>query len=141
LIRDGNNNNDLRKSNLLPLPEIRNFMHSNNKKGRTGIVYSTNPDFRYASQDNAKHRESLAPDQQDLRIWIDRKQRAGKVVTRITGYIGPEREMEELCRKLKTSCGTGGTAKDGEILIQGDFREKIFNQLVNAGYRCKKAGG
>jgi translation initiation factor 1 len=137
----GSYNNDCRNSNLLPLPEIESSMQSNNKKGRTGIVYSTNPDFNYGSQGETDHRESLPPNQQDLRIWIDRKQRAGKVVTRITGFAGPEKEMQELCRKLKTSCGTGGSAKEGEILIQGDFREKILTQLVNAGYRCKKAGG
>jgi translation initiation factor 1 len=116
-------------------------MQSNNKKGRAGVVYSTNPDFQYSTQAETNPKESLEPSKQDLRIWIDRRQRAGKVVTRITGFIGPDKDMQELCRKLKTGCGTGGTAKDGEILIQGDFREKIFNQLVNSGYRCKKAGG
>jgi translation initiation factor 1 len=110
-----------------------------NKKKSGGIVYSTNPDFRIEPEE--KSGESLKPGQQDLRIWLERNHRGGKVVTLIKGYIGPESEMNELGKKLKNRCGTGGSVKDGEILLQGDHRDKVLQFLIAEGYRAKKAGG
>ena len=76
-----------------------------------------------------------------MKVWIDRKQRAGKQVTLVRGFVGTEDDLKELARMLKSKCGVGGTAKDGEILIQGDFRDRIVDVLVKAGYKAKKAGG
>ncbi len=110
------------------------------KKKPTGIVYSTNPDFNY-EYESSSEQETLPPSQQDLRVWIDRKQRAGKQVTLITGFIGTTADLEALGKLLKTKCGTGGAAKDGEIMIQGDVRDKVMDLLIKAGYKAKKAGG
>jgi translation initiation factor 1 len=104
------------------------------------IVYSTNPDF----MDNAQDKEEITtppPQQQDLRVLRDSKNRGGKTVTLVTGFIGNENDLKELGKLLKTKCGTGGSVKDGEIIIQGDFREKIFSFLNEAKYKVKKAGG
>lgn len=110
------------------------------KKKPTGIVYSTNPDFKFEFDEVEEH-ETLPPQQQDLRVWIDRKQRAGKQVTLVTGFVGSANDLEVLGKLLKTKCGTGGTVKDGEIIIQGDVREKIMDILAKSGYKAKKAGG
>lgn len=110
------------------------------KKKPTGIVYSTNPDFNY-EYESSSEQETLSPNQQDLRVWIDRKQRAGKQVTLITGFVGTTADLEALGKLLKTKCGTGGAAKDGEIMIQGDVRDKVMDLLIKAGYKAKKAGG
>ena len=109
-------------------------------KNHSGIVYSTNPDYEYEKQDETGS-ETLPPSKQDLRVFLDRKQRAGKTVTLIKGFIGSSDDLETLGKLLKSKCGTGGTAKEGEILIQGDFREKIMLILQQAGYKAKKAGG
>lgn len=111
-----------------------------NKKNRLGIVYSTSDDFDY-SYDEQVDEETLAPAQQDLRVMLDRKQRKGKTVTLVTGFIGADDDLKDLGKKLKSKCGVGGTAKDGEIMIQGDFKEKIFQLLKEDGYGVKKAGG
>ncbi len=110
------------------------------KKKPNGIVYSTNPDFKFEF-DEIEELETLPPQQQDLRVWIDRKQRAGKQVTLVTGFVGSTNDLEVLGKLLKTKCGTGGTVKDGEIIIQGDVREKIMDILAKSGYKAKKAGG
>ncbi len=107
------------------------------KKKATGIVYSTDPNFNYNFEGES---EMVAPQQQNLKIWLDRKG-GGKMVTAICDFKGKSDDLNDLAKQLKTMCGTGGTAKDGEILIQGDFREKIYNWLINKGYKVKKAGG
>lgn len=110
------------------------------KKKPSGIVYSTNPNFQYEFEGTSEE-NTLPPTQQDLRVWIDRKQRGGKQVTLITGFVGTTDDLEALGKLLKTICGTGGAAKDGEILIQGDVRDKVMDILIKSGYKAKKAGG
>lgn len=112
---------------------------ANDWKERLGMVFSTNPDFAY-KQEEQGITPAPAPSQQDLRVWLDRKQRAGKVVTLVKGFVGTEEELVALSRVLKTKCGGGGTAKQGEIIIQGDHRDRIVEILTKSGYRCKKAG-
>jgi len=109
------------------------------KKNRSGIIYSTNPDFEYSDsgQDEA---ETLPPAQQDLRIWLDRKG-GGKVITVVKGFIGTLTDLEALGKQVKVLCGSGGSVKDGEILIQGDHREKVITWLSSKNYKAKKAGG
>jgi translation initiation factor 1 len=109
-------------------------------KDRLGVVYSTNPDFGY-NKDEAEEQETLAPQQQNLKVFLDKKQRKGKMVTLITGFVGSEEDLKTLAKMLKTKCGVGGTAKDEEIIIQGNFREKILDLLQAEGYKAKKAGG
>ncbi|TKC12976.1 translation initiation factor [Pedobacter polaris] len=105
-----------------------------------GIMYSTDPAFTYEDHTLSSD-ESLPNNQQDLRIMLDRKNRGGKAVTLITGYQGTDENLQVLAKMLKTKCGVGGAAKDGEILIQGDFREKVFLMLQKEGYKVKKSGG
>ncbi|QHS61421.1 translation initiation factor [Chitinophaga agri] len=101
-----------------------------------GIVYSTNPDFKPES-DEPEEIETLPPAQQQLRVKLDTKQRAGKVVTLVDGFVGKEEDLEKLGKELKTKCGTGGSAKDGLILIQGDYKEKVVKWLQDWGYKAK----
>ena len=117
----------------------RTKMADNDWKARLGMVYSTNPDFQYTT-DAVEEAETLAPAGQNLRVWLDRKQRGGKVVTLVKGFVGREADLAELARLLKTKCGVGGAAKEGEILIQGDHRDRVVEILTKSGYRCKKAG-
>jgi translation initiation factor 1 len=109
-------------------------------KSRLGVVYSTNPDFRY-DKDGEPEQQTLPPQQQNLIVMLDRKKRAGKEVTLIKGFIGSEDDLTELARKLKTKLGTGGSAKEGEIIIQGDFRERVMAWLISEKFKVKKAGG
>jgi translation initiation factor 1 len=102
-----------------------------------GLVYSTDPDFKLEDDSN-EQAETVPPAQQKLRILLDKKQRAGKSVTLIEGFIGKEADREELGKKLKTFCGTGGSVKDYEILIQGDNRDKVLQWLQKNGYTGAK---
>ncbi|GEP92292.1 translation initiation factor 1 [Chitinophaga terrae (ex Kim and Jung 2007)] len=109
------------------------------KKNNTagGIVYSTDPNYSF-QQEPEEEVNTLAPADQVLRVILDKKQRAGKVVTLVTGFVGKEEDLEKLGKELKTKCGTGGSVKDGEILIQGDYKEKVIKWLLDWGYKKTK---
>ena len=110
------------------------------KKNKKNIVYSTNPDYEY-EYDQEELQETLPPQQQTLKVMIDKKQRKGKAVTLVAGFIGSEDDLKDLGKILKSKCGVGGSVKDGEILIQGDHREKIIDILNKANYKTKRVGG
>ena len=112
---------------------------TNDWKARLGMVYSTNPDYEYNTGEEPAV-ETLPLAKQDLRVWRDSKQRGGKVVTLVKGFVGSEEDLTELGRMVKKKCGVGGSVKDGEIIVQGDHRDRIVDILLQAGYRCKKAG-
>jgi translation initiation factor 1 len=107
------------------------------RKNRVNIVYSTNPDFKYEHNDESEP-DTLPPQQQNLVVSTDKKQRKGKIVTLITGFTGKTDDLEVLGKLLKTKCGVGGAVKDGEILIQGNFADKISLLLKNEGYKVKQ---
>ena len=110
------------------------------KQNRTGVVYSTNPDFAYQNNEPGEA-TTLPPQQQQLRVQLDKKQRGGKQVTLVTGFVGTDGDLQALGKLLKTKCGVGGSAKDGEVVVQGDFRDKVLEVLLKEGYKAKKAGG
>ena len=112
---------------------------SSNKKN-TRVVYSTNPDYLYEEEEQEEV-ISLPPSQQKLYLSLDKKQRKGKKVTLVTGFVGNDDDLKSLGKRLKTSCGSGGSVKDGEILIQGDFREKVKTMLEKEGFKVKLRGG
>lgn len=116
--------------------------HKKSKKFSSfdGLVFSTNPDQELNYQQEEKA-ETLNPQNQNLRVQLDKKQRGGKAVTLITGFIGSEDDLKALGKHLKSKCGVGGTVKDGEILVQGDFRIKVLDILISEGYKAKKIGG
>lgn len=109
---------------------------SKDRKLRTGVVYSTDPDFEY-KLNLQEETETLDSSSQKLRVQLDKKQRAGKQVTLVTGFVGKDADLQDLAKKLKNKCGVGGSAKDGEILIQGDFRTKIAELLKQDGFQVK----
>ncbi|MEY3368795.1 MAG: hypothetical protein RI973_1950 [Bacteroidota bacterium] len=116
-------------------------MSKNKKPDQFGFVFSTNPDFQFTPEEEEQVQD-LPPGQQPLKIWLDRKQRKGKEVTLITGFTGKPESLETLGKTLKNKCGTGGSVKDGEILLQGDQRDKVLAWLLENGYsKAKKAGG
>ena len=109
----------------------------NDWKARLGVVYSTNPDFQYQTE-SAIEEDTLPPQKQRLIVGIDRRNRGGKQVTLVSGFVGKADDLKELGRVLKTRLGVGGSAKDGEILIQGDFRDRIVEILTKLGYKAKR---
>ncbi|MBN2746918.1 MAG: translation initiation factor [Bacteroidales bacterium] len=113
-------------------------MKKQNRK-TDGIVYSTNPNYIFEDEENTA--STLPPDQQQLKIWLEKGGRGGKVASVVKGFIGTEDDLKDLAAKLKNKLGTGGSAKDNEIIIQGDHRDKILNLLTSTGYKAKKAGG
>ena len=113
-------------------------MADNDWKQRLGVVFSTNPDFQYQNEEQAAV-QTLPPARQKLRVGIDRRARSGKQVTLVSGFVGTTEDLEALGRTLKTRCGVGGSAKEGEILIQGDHRDRIVALLTEMGYSAKRA--
>ena len=109
---------------------------SKKKHNPGGIVYSTNPDFSFEQEQPAEE-TTLPPAQQRLKVKLDTKQRAGKVVTLVEGFVGTTEDLEQLGKELKTKCGTGGSVKDGLIIIQGDYREKVIKWLQDWKYNVK----
>ncbi len=110
---------------------------SNKNKNKDGLVYSTNPNFNISNSSDDEPQSTLPNQKQNLRVELDKKNRAGKSVTLISGFIGSEDDLEALGKLLKTKCGVGGSAKDGEILLQGDFRKKVGEILLKEGYRVR----
>jgi translation initiation factor 1 len=107
---------------------------SKKKQGGGGIIFSTNPDFKFSSGE-ALNAETLPPDKQKLKVRLDTKQRAGKAVTLVEGFAGKEDDLEGLGKAVKTFCGTGGSVKDGQIIVQGDQRDKVVTFLLKNGYK------
>ncbi len=114
-------------------------MGKKSKKNRIGVVYSTNPDYDYDHEED--NMETLPVQQQKLRVMIDRKQRKGKEVTLVTGFIGTADDLKDLGKLLKSKCGVGGSAKDGEIIVQGNNKQKVIDLLKKEGYSQTKGVG
>jgi translation initiation factor 1 len=115
-------------------------MSKKSKKDRLGVVYSTDPDFNYRRHEEETGAE-IPPTQQKLRVLLDRKQRKGKEVTLVTGFSGPEDALKDLGKFLKTKCGVGGSVKDGQIILQGDHRNRVLELLKEKGYTGSKISG
>ena len=113
-------------------------MADNDWKKRLGVLYSTNPDFQYVSAQDEERRLTLPPAKQKLIVKIDRRQRAGKQVTLVDGFVGSQADLEALAKTLKVKCGVGGSAKDGQITVQGDLRDKVTALLLQLGYGAKR---
>lgn len=109
------------------------------KSNKSGMVYSTNPDFEI--NDEQDEMETLPPQQQELRVFLDRKNRGGKTATLVKNFIGTESDLSDLGKTLKSACGVGGSVKDGEIIIQGEKRDKVMQLLEKKGYKVKRVGG
>jgi translation initiation factor 1 len=112
----------------------------NDWKKRLGVVYSTNPEFSFNRGDKEEE-STLPPHRQNLKVRPEKKGRKGKTVTLVTGFTGTGNDIEELARLLKTRCGTGGSAKNGEIIIQGDFTDRVIALLSELNYKVKRSGG
>ena len=112
-------------------------MKNNDWKDRLNVVFSTNPDFQYETQED-EEQELLPKNQQKLRVKIDRKNRGGKAVTLVTGFVGPEDDLKALGKLLKGKLGVGGSAKDGEIIVQGEFKDRVIEILLKDGYKDVK---
>ena len=112
----------------------------NDWKKRLGMVYSTNPDFQYESDDKGE-RETLTPQQQKLYVSLDKKNRKGKKVTLVEGFVGSSEDIKNLAKDLKSKCGVGGSVSENSILIQGDFRDRLMSLLQEQGFKVKRTGG
>lgn len=121
----------------MPAEEKNNTPQEVNRKKRTGVVFSTNPDFAYEEESNNEE-ETVARNQQKLRLSMERAGRGGKTVTLIKGFVGTDNDLQTLAKLLKQKCGVGGTAKDGEIIIQGDHRQRLVEILKKEGYTQTK---
>lgn len=114
-------------------------MAKKSRKNRKDIVYSTNPDFEYEYENDDKEQETLDPSRQKLKVYFDTKaKKKGKQATLISGFVGTESDLKDLAKLLKTKCAVGGSVKDGDIIIQGDFRDKVVQILSKEGYQAKK---
>lgn len=111
----------------------------NDWKDRLGVVFSTNKDYNF-DYDGDGQEETLPPNEQQLKVLLDKKARKGKKVTLVEGFVGLEDDLKDLAKLLKSKCGVGGSAKDGEIIIQGDFRDKVVELLQKEGYGVKRVG-
>ena len=114
-------------------------MMENDWKKRLGVVYSTNPEFTYEEETEGAQEETLPPNRQRLLVGIDRRNRGGKQVTLVTGFTGTDEDLKALGKTLKIKCGVGGSAKDGEITVQGDWRDKVVALLQELGYNAKRS--
>jgi translation initiation factor 1 len=112
----------------------------NDWKKRLGVVYSTNPGFQY-EEEGDQRQKTLSPEQQKLYVSLDRKNRKGKAVTLVEGFTGSDGDLKSLGKELKNKCGSGGTAREGEIIIQGDFRDRVMTILRDKGFVVKQKGG
>lgn len=110
------------------------------QKNFQGVVYSTNPDFKY-NHNLEVEPKTLPPQQQNLKIMLDRKLKGGKKATLVTGFVGSSADLSDLAKQLKSLCAAGGSVTDGDILVQGEFRQKIMDFLIKKGYKVKLAGG
>lgn len=110
------------------------------QKNRMNVVYSTNPNFSF-EEEKEDYTETLPVDQQKLYVSIDKKNRGGKEVTLVEGFVGTEEDLKDLGKTLKTKCGVGGSAKDGEIIVQGNFRDKVMAELSKLNYKVVRKGG
>ncbi len=124
------------KYQILNTKKMGRKSNKNQWKNRTGIVYSTNEQHEYETND-LDEEDTLPKGKQLLRITLDSKKRAGKQVTLVTGFMGTNRDLKELSKTLKSRCGVGGSSKDGEIIIQGDFRQRVGDILKEMGYGVK----
>ncbi|GGH31068.1 translation initiation factor [Sphingobacterium alkalisoli] len=115
-------------------------MAKQKKQRYEGVVYSTADDFDYRNTEEIQDQDTLPNEKQRLRVLLDKKARKGKIVTIVDGFVGKEEDLADLAKTLKQKCGVGGSAKDGEILIQGDFKQKIFDMLLQMGFKAKSIG-